>query len=125
MDAREFFVLAQELMQGHREVDYRSAVSRAYYSAFHACRTLLKNIPNLPGSIGTSHQRVIDELLSHSDKQINSLGNKLKVARDLRQKADYQLERAFSRYEASRLLSQVQKILSEVDDYLRSVKDNS
>ena len=120
MEAREFFVLAQELMQGQREVDYRSAVSRAYYSAFHACRTLLKNIPNLSDNIGTSHQKVIDELLSHSDKQISSLGNKLKVARDLRQKADYQLENPFSRYEASRLLSQVQKILSEVDGYLQS-----
>jgi len=82
MDAKEFFLLAQELMQGEREVDYRSAASRAYYSAFHACRILLKTLPNLPGSVGTSHQKVIDELLSHSDKRIHSLGNKLKVARD-------------------------------------------
>jgi uncharacterized protein (UPF0332 family) len=118
MEAKEFFVLAQELMQGEREVDYRSAASRAYYSAFHACRMLLKNIPNLSGTIGTSHQKVIDELLSHSDKQISSLGNKLKMARDLRQKADYQLGSPFSRHEAFRLLSQVQKILSEIDDYL-------
>lgn len=112
MDVKDFFTLAQELAQGNREIDYRSAASRAYYGAFHACRTLLENLPDLQGYVGTSHQKVIDELLSHSNKRLKSLGNQLKTTRDSRQKADYQLNVIFSRHEANRVLYQVKKILS-------------
>jgi uncharacterized protein (UPF0332 family) len=110
------------MMQGEREIDYRNAGSRAYYGAFHACRMLLEKRPHSQASIGTSHQRVINGLLSDPNKQINSLGNKLARAKDFRQKADYQLNLKFSRYEAMRLFSLAQKIYDEVDDLLQSLK---
>lgn len=120
MDAKEFLISAQELMQGEREIDYRNAGSRAYYGAFHACRMLLETLSHSQDSIGSSHQRVINGLLSHPNKQINSLGNKLVRARDFRQKADYQLNVKVSRYEANRLLSLAKKISYEVDELLQS-----
>ena len=36
MDARDFLQSAEEMIQGEREIDYRNAASRAYYSIFHA-----------------------------------------------------------------------------------------
>lgn len=125
MNAREFLSTAQELIQGNREIDYRNAASRAYYCAFHRCKMLLEELPKSQGCLGASHQKVILELLSYPDKEVNKLGKKLEQAKRLRQKADYQLNARFSRYEASRIVSQVQNILSEIDDYLRSMKDKS
>jgi len=125
VNAQEFLMTAQELLQGNREIDYRNAASRAYYCAFHRCKMLLEELPNSQGSIGASHQKVILELLYYPDKEVNKLGKKLEQAKRLRQKADYQLKVTFSRYEASRIVSQVQNLLSEVDDYLRSLKDKS
>ena len=42
MDAKEFLTSAQALIEGHREIDYRNAASRAYYCAFHLGRMLLE-----------------------------------------------------------------------------------
>jgi uncharacterized protein (UPF0332 family) len=125
MEAQEFLTSAQKLIQGNQEIDYQNAASRAYYCAFHLCRMLLEELPYSQGSIGASHEKVISELLSYPDKKLNQLGRKLEQAKRLRQKADYQLNVTFSRYEASRLLFQAQKISSFVDDYLKSFQDKS
>ena len=41
MAPREFLDLADELLDGSGEASWRSAVSRAYYAAFHTARLLL------------------------------------------------------------------------------------
>jgi len=41
MDGKEFFMVAENLMEGTKEAEYRSAVSRAYYGAFLCGRQLL------------------------------------------------------------------------------------
>jgi hypothetical protein len=41
MDPHDFLDVADELSRGTREADWRSAVSRAYYAAFHVARSLL------------------------------------------------------------------------------------
>ena len=43
MNPREFLDLAGEWAAGTREGEWRSAVSRAYYAAFHVARTLLQD----------------------------------------------------------------------------------
>lgn len=118
MDARNFLSSALKIVGGNQEVDYRNAVSRAYYGVFHVCKDLLEKLPNSPPQIGTSHQKLIDELLSHPDQRLKSSGNQLATARDCRTKADYFLGKKFSRYEAERLLIHTQKMLLAVDEYL-------
>ena len=44
MNWREFLTLAARLAAGAAEEDWRSAVSRAYYSAFHVARQLLSDL---------------------------------------------------------------------------------
>jgi uncharacterized protein (UPF0332 family) len=38
---RRFLAVAQRLAEGSDEADWRSAISRAYYAAFHVGRDLL------------------------------------------------------------------------------------
>jgi hypothetical protein len=42
MNPLDFLEVADELIGGMREADWRSAVSRAYYAAFHVARRLLQ-----------------------------------------------------------------------------------
>jgi uncharacterized protein (UPF0332 family) len=121
MDVREFLTSAQQQLQENSEVGYRNAASRAYYCAFHLCRMLLEKLPQSQDNIGTSHQKIIDALFLSSDKRLKSLGNQLKMARQLRHKADYKVDIKFTRYEASRVLSYVQKMVLEVDNILQSL----
>jgi uncharacterized protein (UPF0332 family) len=95
----------------------------AHYCAFHLCRILLEKLPHSPDNIGTSHQRIIDALSLSHDKRLKSLGNKLKVTKELRHKADYKVDKNFTRYEASRTLSHAQKISLEVEDFLQSLQN--
>jgi uncharacterized protein (UPF0332 family) len=122
MDVKEFLTSAQKLIEANSEVDYRNAASRAYYCAFHLCRILLEKLPQSQDNIGTSHQKIIDALLLSSDKRLKLLGNQLKMARQLRHKADYKVDIKFTRYEASRVLSYVRKIVLEVDHFLQSLQ---
>ena len=41
---RDFLTLAQRWVQGTAEGEWRSAVSRAYYAAFHEARQLLRDL---------------------------------------------------------------------------------
>jgi uncharacterized protein (UPF0332 family) len=43
MNGELFLTVAAELVSGKSEAHHRSAVSRAYYGAFHAARQLLQD----------------------------------------------------------------------------------
>lgn len=57
--------LANDLLLNSTEVHYRSAVSRAYYAAYHGCLGWHANMP-VPGSIdgppGGVHQQLLNQL---------------------------------------------------------------
>lgn len=42
--AKEFLTLAETWVEGATEAEWRSAVSRAYYAAFHEARVLLRGL---------------------------------------------------------------------------------
>ncbi len=121
MDAKDFLSSAQQSVQGRQEVDYRNAASRGYYCAFHVCKTLLEKLPK-QGIVGDSHEKIIAELLSHSDNGLQKLGRQLEQAKILRHRADYQLSVKFTQYEARKSLTQVQRILATVETYYLKFK---
>lgn len=122
MESRDFLTSAQQIISGNQEVDYRNAVRRAYYAVFHVCKNLLETLPNSPRQIGTSHQVLIDRLLSHPDKRLEPLGHQLARARDCRIWADYYLNKKFPGYDAGRLLILAQNIFAAVEKYLSASK---
>lgn len=121
MEAREFLISAQELIQGGREVDYRNAISRAYYYAYHVCRISLTS--HLQIGITPSHQRLISDLLNYPDEKVKFFGKKLRQLKIVREQADYKLNIRFSRYEASQHLRHVQNLLLDIDNWLQSFQD--
>jgi len=44
MTGRDFLALADQLASGGTEAEWRSAISRAYYAAFHVARELLQDL---------------------------------------------------------------------------------
>jgi uncharacterized protein (UPF0332 family) len=84
MDPRDFLVVAAEWVTASREAEWRSAVSRAYYSAFHVGRQLLNRagfaIPEGP----TGHAAVWLRLANAGQPDIVEAGNNLNVLREYR-----------------------------------------
>ena len=84
--------VAQEMAAGTREVDWRSAASRAYYAAYHRC------IPYAYGRASASpgHTQMIADL-THRDAESSSrrAGYLLRHCKQLREQADYELTATF------------------------------
>jgi uncharacterized protein (UPF0332 family) len=97
MQSYDYYELAEWLCQNRRSTDgYRSAVSRAYYSAFHAGLELLATagVTSYPKNI-SKHEAVPDILQQSEDFEISKAGAKLHELRGHRNDADYDLTDTF------------------------------
>lgn len=102
MAPTDFLELAARLMADGTEAAYRTAVSRAYYGAFHAAVMLIKEMGvSLP--IGPeSHQKVRYCLMESGEAAGVQAGDSLQILRQDRNRADYDLDAsvAFSAHSA-------------------------
>ena len=97
-DWSEYFNLAKELAGTTEEAKLRSAVSRAYYSAFCLARNYLRDIQQDPRLSRNKtydinvHKYVADEFIHHKSKSktMIEIGNDLNRLRPRRNKADYE-----------------------------------
>jgi len=105
----EFLTSAQELNQGHREIDYRNATSRAYYMVYHLCVNLLKSLAIEIPPAG-SHDKIIRAFQTQHDKRLCALGNVLAQLRESRVLADYKLDKPFPASEARKVIAIAKKI---------------
>lgn len=79
---------AQSSCESADEHKLRCAISRAYYSAFHAARNLLRiEDPNLPVKYG--HTNVYSDFLYDADPNRQKIGQTLKELKERRESADY------------------------------------
>ena len=91
-DWSHYLDLAIELYEqaessGHRDANWRSSISRAYYATYHQSRQLLKDKWGIAVSKDTAtHGQVRSEFLN---KRQYSIAKKLKRMRIDRNKADY------------------------------------
>lgn len=91
-----------------REVELRTVINRAYYSAFLSVRDIAK-ITNSSGSV---HQ----EVLNYTDKRTDlDIFNQLKQLRKLRIDADYKLNVEISKRDAAKSLKLAQYILKTLN----------
>lgn len=98
----DLLILAGELSAGTTEAHWRSAVSRAYYAAYHGCNDWHDALP-APGSNtgipGGKHQQLINRL-GHPAPEVKDgratvsrlAGVRLGLLRTQRASADYQLQ---------------------------------
>lgn len=95
MNARDYLELAGELAGGSREADWRSAVSRAYYAAFHVARNLLVQVGFRPPADAQGHAYLWLRLSNTGHPDLDEVGQHLHNLRQVRGQADYQFDRPF------------------------------
>lgn len=93
MDAREFHALALELVQGTSAAHSRTAISRAYYAAYHVGFEVLGEmgfqIPEGPGG----HEEVRRHFNNRGDREVTRVASQLGDLFTRRIHADYRLSR--------------------------------
>ena len=114
VDPRDILDLARAIgkLRSGDEAARRSAASRAYYAAFHAARrhAWRKNLPPAPG-VAKTHQALIEALESSCDPQDQRVGYRLRQVRDIRHRADYDIQVSFEHSEARQALREAEDIV--------------
>src|SRR5262245_54482880 len=89
MNWRDFLVLAAGLATGTTEADWRTAVSRAYYAAFHVARRLFADLNFTVPRADRAHQYLVFRLSNSGESAVEQTGRDLETLRRLRNRADY------------------------------------
>ena len=114
---QELLRYAESLLQESGELRLRNAAGRAFYAAYHSCLPLYGRLDSGPETREGTHQRIIrlfseyhgpDESIS---RRIRALGVMYRQVRDLRSKADYEIESDFTKGEAETVLRTVKSIV--------------
>jgi uncharacterized protein (UPF0332 family) len=93
MSGREFLSLAMRLASGSTEAEWRSAISRAYYAAFHVARELLEDLGFAVARGDRAHAYLWRRLTNSGSPPVGLAGSELNALRGDRNAADYELHR--------------------------------
>lgn len=115
IEPHDFLATANRLIGNNMESDLRSAASRAYYCALHSASAALpKDIAPSNADLRKkgSHKTILDALELWAKGEIRNgrteaaiLAKALPKLRNIRQKADYELDHNFSAEEAHRAIA--------------------
>jgi uncharacterized protein (UPF0332 family) len=94
MTGREFLTVAQQLAGTSTEAQWRSAISRAYYAAFHVARELLEDLRFVVPRADRAHTYLSRRLANCGHTQAQQAGTNLNALRGDRNQADYDLHRS-------------------------------
>lgn len=125
MEAIEFIELAGKLATGGKS-GARSAVSRAYYGAFHLAMQLLGEYAAAPTANGQAHALVQNYLQGVKNTDANEAGVLLSDLHGERLKADYRLsnEKAETLQFAMQAVEAAHAINVRLNAYRLSCRDN-
>lgn len=120
----DFLAVAKALSASHDECSLRSATSRAYYAAYHACSKWHASLPAAGANIGPGggmHQVLINQLknpdnsLSSERKKLSRFTSvKLSVMRQRRTQADYFLDSSPGPSDTADQVAQVEGLLLQL-----------
>src|SRR6267154_1443857 len=96
MTGRDFLPLARQLLGLGGEAARRSAVSRAYYAAFHVARDLLAGLGFVVPRADRAHEYLYRRLNNCGLPTVRVAAGKLHDLRSRRNQADYDLALAVS-----------------------------
>jgi len=94
MTGREFLTVANRLAGAGTEAEWRSAISRAYYAAFHAARELMEDLRFAVPRADRAHAYLSRRLANCGHPQTQQAGMDLNALRGDRNQADYDLHRS-------------------------------
>ena len=93
MTGGDFLTVAKQLAAGGTEAEWRSAISRAYYAAFHIARELLEDLRFTVPHADRAHAYLSRRLANCGHARIQQGGAGLNTLRGVRNQADYDLHR--------------------------------
>jgi uncharacterized protein (UPF0332 family) len=94
MTGRDFLTVAKQLADASTESAWRSAISRAYYAAFHVARELLEDLRFAVPHADRAHVYLSRRLANSGHTQTQQAGTDLNALRGDRNQADYDLHRS-------------------------------
>ncbi len=94
MNPRDFHQLALDLLGGARPAELRTAVSRAYYSAYNVGVEVLKKMGFQVPEDASGHYSVRERLRYSGDYDVQGVGHQLRDLYRHRVHADYRLDDA-------------------------------
>jgi uncharacterized protein (UPF0332 family) len=115
MDFRDFLTVASDLATGTTEAEWRSAVSRAYYAAFHVGCQLLRGLGFAVPRADRAHAYLWLRLSNSGDPDVRSAGLDLNDLRRQRNQADYDAHRPIGQAEADNLVVIARVIIQALD----------
>ena len=115
MNERDFLAVAKLLAGESTEAAWRSAVSRAYYAAFHVARSLLEELGFTVPRADKAHDFLYVRLNNCGDPQVGAAGRQLKQLRDDRNQCDYNLRRLIPQHFAWSQIRVAELIIQTLD----------
>lgn len=115
--------IAQLMLRGTTETEWRTATGRAYYAAFHATRNFLQELGFNAPRADAAHAYLWRRLLSCGVTSLGSTGSRLYELRQQRNVADYEIQKPFSRDRAETacdLCREIMQVLNSVSDAERA-----
>lgn len=113
--SQEKLRIAEQLLKSGA---YEDAVSRAYYSAFHAAQAALLT----EGLTATSHQGLVNLFGLHlvkTGKLPKELGKFLANLKDDRESSDYEIYSGIDQETAERAVKEAQAFLAAIEAYVK------
>ncbi len=115
MDERDFLALAQALLAQPGEAAWRTAVSRAYFGAFHVGRRFMEGLGFTVPPTEQAHGHVWIRLANGGNAQVAQAGNDLHQLRRQRNRADYELGRPCAHTHALQQVQHAERIVGVLD----------
>lgn len=116
VSADEFLAQSRRLLADGKEIDIRSSISRAYYSAYH-CAEAAAGRMELPESArrNTGTHEKLFARFDGGGKRLKMLARMLRDKKRLRAAADYDLQESFESAEAVLHIREVESMIKELD----------
>ena len=111
MTPASLLALAERLALGTDDTDWRSAVSRAYYAAFHVARQLMEQCGFAVPRADRAHRYLSDWLSNCGHRPTIQAGQWLEQLRGHRNEADYDLWLSLHRSDVEDHVSQAERIV--------------
>ena len=100
MNPRDFLDVADALVTGDTEAEWRSAVSRAYYAAFHVARRLFQDCGFAVPRADAAHGYLWLRLANSGHPDVQNTGVHLNNLRRVRNQSDYDLDSTLKQHVA-------------------------
>ncbi|MBY0524193.1 MAG: hypothetical protein K2R98_12385 [Gemmataceae bacterium] len=116
MNPRDLLDVAGELCAGSGEAEWRTAVSRAYFAAFHVARLTLDSVGFDVPRGEAAHAYLWLRLSNAGQVDLAEAGRRLNDLRSQRNWADYNLNRSFPHLHASHQVQAAAEIVRMLDE---------